>query len=394
MKVNFENAKDVANCIKIVKSVIKSKNTLPILDDILVIASADGNVTFVGSDLESTLSLAMKADVEEAGSAAISAHQLDLTVTNMRPEESFSLSVNEDKMVSIKTKFKKGKFSFVSESTDQFPDIDQLGNEQTKMKISFPTAVLSNAIAASLPMRANNETRPVMQGTYLSFQQNGTFVVATDAHIMFKRQISESSYLPNDITETEIGAIIPPKSGNIIPNVLKAGLAAADVDITITKNFISFKSGKVMLSCRMTDGKYPNFESVIPKNNSISLVVEKESVLEAIKSAVAFSNKANNLIEINVISNSMFKMSSQDLDFNTSAEQEVDCNINKQLDQFRIGFDGNMLLTAIKSFDSQFVSIDMETPSSAVVVFGVNKRQDSMDKDEKTIVLQMPVLVE
>ena len=149
-----------------------------------------------------------------------------------------------------------------------------------------------------------------------------------------------------------------------------------------------------MLSCRMTEGKYPNFESVIPKNNSISLVVEKESVLEAIKSAVAFSNKANNLIEINVISNSMFKMSSQDLDFNTSAEQEVDCNINKQLDQFRIGFDGNMLLTAIKSFDSQFVSIDMETPSSAVVVFGVNKRQDSMDKDEKTIVLQMPVIVE
>ena len=91
MKVNLENAKDVANCIKIVKSVIKSKNTLPILDDILVIASADGNVTFVGSDLESTLSLAMKADVEEAGSAAISAHQLDLTVTNMRQKNHFLL---------------------------------------------------------------------------------------------------------------------------------------------------------------------------------------------------------------------------------------------------------------------------------------------------------------
>jgi len=238
--------------LQVLGSVINSNNTLAILDNFLF--DLDHTTLKVSaSDLETTMSATLEIESTDIGSVAIPAKLL-LDILKTFPEQPLTFTVEENSTIEISSN--SGKYAIAYAPGDEFPKSIQLEDPSSTL---VSAEVLATAISKTIFATGNDDLRPVMSGVFFQFSPEGLIFVATDAHKLVK-------YARTDVSASEVAEFIMPKKPlNILKSIL--GTSETEVKIDYNKSNATFSFESYILTCRLIDGKYPNYEAVIPKEN-------------------------------------------------------------------------------------------------------------------------------
>jgi len=358
--------------LKAIGGVLNTSNTIPILDCFLF-EVANGTLTVSGSDMETTITTSLKVEATQGGSIAIPAKTLQDALANL-PEQPVSFII-DNKKFSAKLKTETGDYTLTGHNGDEYPKMPKL-DSQTSMVIK--SDVLNSAINKTIFATGNDDLRPVMSGVYCQFSESNTIFVATDAHKLVR-------YIRNDAKAGASASFIMPKKPL---NVLKTLLAGVDdaVKVEFNKTNALFSFGNINLVCRLIDGKYPNYEAVIPKQNPNKLTIDRSSFLGAIKRVSVFANKATHQVRLKV-NGSKLSISAEDLDFANEGHESLTCTYIGE--DMEIGFNSKFLVEMVSNLESDEITIEMSAPNRAGIIVPSQKSNPGED----VLMLVMPVML-
>ena len=359
--------------LQTISRVVNSKNTIPVLDCILF--ELEGNkLTLTASDPDNTLNTSIEVvDCSENFSFAISAKILIDSLKEIS-EQPIRFEVKKDTLETT-IYYQNGKYSLVGQNSDEYPGAAVLG--EGAVAISVPTKVLSSGISCSLFATADDEVRPVMCGVYFDFTPESITLVASDGHKLVRcRDYS--------VTGAEKSAfILPKKPATLLKNLLGKD-EQENVAIEFDGRFAIFDMGDYKLVSRLFDGRYPNYNSVIPQNNPHKLTVDRAALISTLRRVAIFSSQVS-LIKLHLEENKVV-ISAQDTDFSTSAEESIACNYDGA--SMNIGFRASFLIDILNNTPGQDVVIELADPSRAGVVVPA----EQVDKQE-LLMLLMPMML-
>ncbi len=353
-----------------ISGVLSTSNTLPILDNFLFEIS-DGQLTASASYLETTMKTTMEVEANESGKIAVPAKLL-LDVLKNLPDQPCTFSVDM-KTYGIEIAYDNGKSKMVGFNGDDFPRLPSLENSSS---IKVSGEIISNAINKTLFATGVDDLRPVMSGVFCQFSPENITFVATDAHKLVR-------YTRTDSQANGSGSFILPKKPL---NLLKSNLRG-DEEVLLEYNDSNavFTFSDIVLVCRLIDGKYPNYEAVIPKENPNVLLIDRLQFLSSIKRVSIFANKTTHQIKLR-LAGSELSLSAEDIDFANEANERLTCNYDG--DDMEIGFNSRFLMEMLNNLDSSEVKLEMSEPSRA----GLLKPSES-DENEDILMLVMPVML-
>ncbi len=169
---------------------------------------------------------------------------------------------------------------------------------------------------------------------------------------------------------------------------LKNSLATtnAEVNVEFNENNASFTFDNMRLVCRLIDGKYPNYEAVIPKQNPNKLTIDRQNFLNAIRRVALFSNKTTHQVRLN-INGSQLAISAEDLDYANEANEKLTCSYEGE--DMMIGFNSRFLVDMLVNLGSENVVMEMSAPNRA----GILLPGEAGEHGEDVLMLVMPVML-
>ena len=376
IKINHMNfvisATALLKHLKSIGGVLNSNNTIPILDCFLFEINKK-ELTLSASDLETTITTIVNVESSDVGSIAIPAKTLLDSLVNL-PEQPISFIIDKAKY-SIKLKTETGAYHISGQNGEEYPKMPQLDSQSS---IVIKSDVLANAINKTIFATGNDDLRPVMSGVFCQFSELNSIFVATDAHKLVR-------YTRTDAKAGVAASFIMPKKPL---NVLKTLLMGVDdaVKVEFNKTNALFSFGNVNLICRLIDGKYPNYEAVIPKQNPNKLSVDRSLFLGALKRVSVFSNKATHQMRLKV-TGSQLRISAEDLDFANDGTELLTCTYIGE--DMEIGFNSRFLVEMVSNLDCDEIIIEMSTPNRAGIILPNNKANPAED----ILMLVMPVML-
>ncbi len=357
--------------LQVLGGVINNSNTLPILDNFLF--SLDGNSLKVSaSDLETTMHAILEVESSDSGNIAIPARLL-LDTLKTFPEQPLTFVVEDNHTVEISAN--NGKYALAYANGAEFPNAVSLSNPS---KTSVMGDILATAISKTIFAAGNDDLRPVMSGVFFQFSTESLTFVATDAHKLVK-------YQRTDVQASETAEFIMPKKPL---NLLKGILAGSESEVTIEYNDSNakFSFDQTELVCRLIDGKYPNYEAVIPKENPNVLTINRNLFLSSVRRIAIFSNKTTHQLKLKV-AGAELNISAEDLDYSNKAEERLSCSYLG--DDMQIGFNSRFLTEMLNNLNSDEISLSMSLPNRA----GILTPSDGLDAGEHVTMLVMPVML-
>ena len=357
--------------LQVLGGVINSNNTLPILDNFLFEIS-ENQLKVSASDLETTMSAVVTIESDSTGSIAISARLL-LDTLKTFPDQPLTFKTEGDSIIEISSD--QGKYDMAYFGGDEFPKSVSLPSPS---KTVIPSNILATAISKTIFAAGNDDLRPVMSGVFFQFSSESLTFVATDAHKLVK-------YTRTDVAASQSAEFIMPKKPL---NLLKSILAGSEQEVTIEYNDSNakFTFDQTVLICRLIDGKYPNYEAVIPKENPNKLSIDRNLFLNSVRRVSIFSNKTTHQIRLK-IAGAELNISAEDIDYSNKAEERLTCDY--QGDDMQIGFNSRFLTEMLNNLTSQDVSLEMSLPNRAGILTPV----DGLDQGELVTMLVMPVML-
>ncbi len=351
--------------------VISSSNTLPILDNFLFDLNKSSLVVS-SSDLETTMSASLTVESEVVGLVAIPARLL-LDILKTFPEQPLTFVVEDNHTIEISSS--QGKYAIAYADGAEFPKAIELDDPSST---ALPGDLLATAISNTIFAAGNDDLRPVMSGVFFQFSTEGLTFVATDAHKLVK-------YERNDFKSAQTAEFIMPKKPL---NLLKGLLTGHQADVTVTYNDSNakFTFDNKTLVCRLIDGKYPNYDAVIPKENPNRLSISRTQFLSSVKRVSIFSNKTTHQIRLK-IAGAELNISAEDIDFSNKAEERLTCDY--QGDDIQIGFNSRFLSEMLTNLTSSEVLLSMSLPNRA----GILTPSNGLDEGESITMLVMPVML-
>ena len=363
--------------LQAISRVINSKNSLPILDNFLF--ELNGNtLTMTASDIETTLVTSMEVEsVEGAGKVAV-ASRLLLDTLREFSEQPLSFDINDSNLALVITS-SNGSYNFIGQNGDEYPRLPELQDNARQLTLAVDT--LEKGIAKTLFATADDELRPVMNGIFFDIDAADLTMVATDAHklVRYKAKYVAASVQGNE----RESFILPKKPANMLKNLLPR--EAGEVAIEFDNKNARFKLENYTMVCRQVEGRFPNYNGVIPKGNPYKIIVDRVSILNALKRVQVFSNQGSNLIRL-AFSPNTIHVSAQDIDFSTSAEESLICQYDGNA--MSIGFKSSFLIDILNNIASQNVIIELADPSRAGVVV-----PEEQEENEDLLMLLMPMML-
>ena len=358
--------------LQAVSRVINSNNTLPILDNFLF-TIGENTLTVSASDLETTMTTTLQITSKDSGVVAVPARIL-LDLLKSFPDSPITFSVNKDSKA-VKLNSEYGEYNVAALSGEDFPNAPELASASA---VTVPSDLLARAISKTVFATGNDELRPVMSGVYFELKEDGLSFVATDAHKLVKYTRSDAS------ADQGASFIMPKKPLNLLKNVL----AAEESDVTVTYNDTNarFTFGEVTLTCRLIDGRYPNYEAVIPKQNPNALTINRVAFLNSVKRVSFFSNKTTHQVRLK-IAGSELRVSAEDPDFSNNADERLTCSYKGN--DMAIGFNSRFLVEMLANLETDEVVLEMSEPNRA----GILLPAESAIEGEQVLMLVMPVML-
>ncbi|WP_417859235.1 DNA polymerase III subunit beta [Xanthomarina gelatinilytica] len=357
--------------LQVLGGVINNSNTLPILDNFLFELN-NTELIISASDLETTMSAKLEVESDNIGSIAVPARLLLETLKTF-PEQPLTFVVEENNTIEISSNH--GKYALAYADGNEFPKAVSLEDASST---TITGDILATAISKTIFAAGNDDLRPVMSGVFFQFSTEGLTFVATDAHKLVK-------YSREDVQASQTTEFIMPKKPL---NLLKGILAASDDEVIIEYNDSNakFTFENTVLICRLIDGKYPNYEAVIPKENPNKLVIDRTQFLNSVRRVSIFSNKTTHQIRLK-IAGAELNISAEDIDYSNKAEERLTCDY--QGDDMQIGFNSRFLTEMLNNLTSDEVQLEMSLPNRAGILTPV----DGLDEGEQVTMLVMPVML-
>lgn len=358
-----------------VQKVIASKSSLPILDNFLF--TLDGStLTVTGSDSETTLKTILTInEVMEGGEIAVPAKLLTDSLKEL-PTQPIEFSSDDEKNI-VDIIWASGSAQIPFTSAEDYPTLKELV-EPTAIRMKG--SVLADGINSTLYATGDEELRPVMNGIFFDIAEDSTTLVASNAHKLVY-------YRRHDIKSAAASSFILPKKP---ANILKANLAKCmdeEVEITFDRtNCAYFKFNSFLIFCKLVDGTYPAYKSVIPKNNTNVITVSRAELLNATKRVAVCSNQATGQIVFKLADNSI-SITAQDLDFSMSAHETVGCEYDGS--PMEIGFKSTFLIEILGNLQYDQICIRLSDPNRAALI----QPAVQTEPDEEICALLMPMRI-
>jgi DNA polymerase-3 subunit beta len=359
--------------LQAILGVINSNNTLPILDDFLFDLE-NNSLTITSSDLETTMRVTVLTDMaEEQGSIAIPAKILVETLKTF-PDIPIAFSINPENLM-IEISAGEGKYKLSGHPSNEYPRIPVL---EDTTSITFNSSLMSQAINKTLFATGNDELRLVLSGVFCELSPDDVTFVATDAHKLVR-------YKRTDVKSEESASfILPKKPLNLLKNIFSSQEVPVSIEYNRTNAFFSFSN--INLVCRLIDGKYPNYDAVIPKDNPNRLIIDRHSLLTTIRRVSIFANQSTHQIRFKVNGQELM-LSAEDIDFSNEARERLNCSYNGE--DMEIGFNSKFLMEMLNNIETDEISLEMSAPNRAGILTPVN----SDNKNEDILMLVMPVML-
>ena len=353
--------------------VINSKNALPILGDFLF--EIDNNILYLtASDSENV----MKTQVELTESDdnfrfAIGNHDMLEAIKGISEQPvTFDVSLEQNL---VKISYQNGLFSLPIDNADEYPVAQPVGDFAKTITLS--NAILAENINRSIFATAQDELRPVMNGIYFDLTADHLAVVASDGHKLVRNKVFS-------IKSDEPSAfILPKKPANLLKNLL--GKDGGDVTIRFDERNAEVNYGDGVLQCRLIEGRYPNYNSVIPQNNPNEVRVDRLGLLSALRRVQPFANDSSNLVRFHV-EGSTFQLDAEDYDFSKTATERMTCEYNGT--PMSIGFKGNAFIEILGNIECSDVIIQLADSSRAGLVL-----PSEQPENQEVVMLMMPMLI-
>lgn len=361
------------SCLQSISKVIASKNSLPILDSFLF--NLEGNtLTVTASDAETRLVTSVEVmNVQGAGLFAISAKIL-LDPLKELPEQPLTFDINDENL-EIFIHFQNGKYNFIGQKGDTYPRQKPLKENAVTLLIDAP--VLLSGVSRSLFATADDELRPVMNGVYFDIHADDLTFVATDGHKLVRlRNLSIQS-------SEQASFILPKKPANLLKTLLAKETGVVQVKFDDNNAYLTCANFEMV--CRLIEGRYPNYNGVIPQENPYKVIIDRISFLNALKRVSVFSNQASSLVKLHLKDNLM-TVSAQDIDFSTSAEERIVCQFEGT--ELNIGFKATYLIEILGNIGSEEVILELADPTRAGLLVPAENAEN-----EDLLMLLMPMML-
>lgn len=357
-----------------ISKVISSKSTMPILDNFLFQLS-ETELTITASDLESTLITSLELEnIEGEGAVAIPAKLITDTLKEF-PEQPLTFQIDDDSF-NVEIFSDNGKFNIMGQNSEDFPEQPKL-DEEGASSINISHVALQKGIEKTLFATADDELRPVMNGIYVELTPDYTSFVASDAHKLVRYRRMDAK------AEFESSFILPKKPASLLKNLLPK--EEFDVKIEFDDKNAFFVLSNYRLICRLVEGNYPSYNSVIPTNNPNSMVIDRLNFFNTVKRVSVFSNAASNLVKLNINENQVI-VSAQDIDFSISAVERLNCEYEGE--EIEIGFKSTFLQEILTNISTGDVKVEMSDPTRAGLLLPAEN-----DEDEDMLMLLMPMMI-
>lgn len=358
-----------------ISKVISNKSTMPILDNFLFKVS-DSGLTITASDSESTLITSLELDnVDGEGIIALPAKLLIDTLKEF-PEQPLTFQIDTASS-GIQIFSENGKYSIVGYDGEDYPETP-FADEESVSTVRVGRDVLMKGIEKTLFATADDELRPVMNGIFIEMSPDYMSFVASDAHklVRYRRRDARS--------ENQSSFILPKKPASLLKNLLMR--EEFDVKMQFNDKNAFFTMTNYQLICRLVEGNYPSYNSVIPANNPNAMTIDRLAFFNTVKRVSVFANQASNLVKLTIGGNQLV-VSAQDIDFSISAVERLNCEYEG--DDMEIGFKSTFLQEILSNLPSSEIRLEMSDPSRA----GLLLPEEKEEEDEDVLMLLMPMMI-
>ncbi len=359
--------------LQAISGVLSTNNTLPILDNFLF-ELGDSEIKISASDLETTMTARINVDMAEGeGSVAIPAKILldtlktfsDIPVTLDIDSGNYGVTLTAG----------EGKYKLAGQNGEEYPQVPAIENSAS---FTMESDILFEAISKTIFAASNDDLRPVMAGVFCELSPENTTFVATDAHKLVR-------YRRMDIKSEESATfILPKKPLNQLKNILSQDDAPVEIEYSETNAKFTFKN--IMMTCRLIDGRYPNYTAVIPAKNPNKMTVDRQPFMNAIRRVSIFSNQSTYQVKFKIAGTELTLMA-EDLDYSNEARERLNCHYEG--DDMEIGFNSKFMVEMLQNLETEQVMLEMSEPNRAGLIIPV----DSENKDEDILMLVMPVML-
>ena len=363
----------LASRLTALSKVFNSKNSLPILDCYLFEVNSN-QLTITASDSENVMTTQIQLDESDGnGTFAVNNRNI-LDAVKELPEQPLTLDVDMS-TYAIKVIYMNGMYNFTAQSGDEFPRMQPLNDSAAAITIESKT--LANDIAHSIFATANEELRPVMNGIYFDLKEDSLAIVASDGHKLVR------TLNKNIKSEKPMSFILPKKPATLLKNLWQK--TEDDVIIRFDDRNANILFPEGTLACRRIEGRYPNYNSVIPQDNPNLLTVDRMVLASVVRRVLPFASDSSQQIRLHIESGKAV-ISSEDIDFYTSAKEEIVCDYNGM--PMDIGFKGTSLMEILTNLDGEEVELKLADPSRPCLIIPTNQPEN-----EDVLMLIMPMLL-
>lgn len=372
MKFNVSSSKLFAQ-LQAVSRVIASKNSLAILEDVLFDLNGS-TLTLTASDGETTIRTSLDVENAEGAGKVASGARLLLETLKEFSEQPLTFSIDEQNFA-VNMVSTNGTYSFVGVNGNEYPEMP--ATEEDTHSVTMSSKMLLDAINKTIFCTADDELRPVMNGIFFDIATDKITMVATDAHRLVR-------YTNTSVSAAEsISFILPKKPATLLKNIL--GKDDNEVVITFGQKNAKFEFGQTIVVCRQIEGRFPNYNAVIPQNNQNVVVVDRQTLINACKRVAVFANTGTSLLKL-ALSENQIKISAQDIDFSTSAEETIACEYNGM--PMSIGFKAPFLIEILGAISSTDVKLQLADPARAGLILPTEN-----EENQDLLLLLMPMLL-
>ena len=372
MKFNVSSSK-LFSQLQAVSRVINNKNALPILDDVLF-ELVGNELKLTASDGETTVRTAIEVEGAEGGGKVASADKLLLETLREFSEQPLAFTIDEQNFA-VNMVSQNGTYSFVGVNGNEYPEMPQ--DEVDAQELSLPATTLQSAIEKTIFCTADDPLRPVMNGIYFDILEDRLILVATDAHRLVR--YSNTSVKAGMASNF----ILPKKPAALLKNLLAK--EEAEVKVTFGQKNARFEFDKTIVVCRRIEGRFPNYNAVIPQSNQNVVTVDRQTMVNACKRVAVFANNGTAQLRL-ALSENQIKISAQDIDFSTSAEEMIQCDYQGM--SMAIGFKAPFLIDLLSTVGTTDVQLKLADPARAGLILPVAE-----EGEENVLMLLMPMLL-
>ncbi|MCR9250550.1 MAG: DNA polymerase III subunit beta [bacterium] len=354
-----------------INGVITTNPVVPILENFLFEIN-DGQLTVTASDLQTSMITELEVEAKDNGSIAIPAKILLETLRNL-PEQPVTFSIDEE-TYSIEISSDNGRYKLAGENATDFPKVPSVSDG---FSVNISSHVLAHAISNTIFATSNDELRPAMTGVYTKLDATNTTFVATDGHRLVR-------YRRVDIVgDTDNSMIIPRKALMLLKATLPSENTNVNIEFNISNAYFSFNNIKMI--CRLIDERFPDYENVIPLDNTNVMTIDRGEFLSSLKRIAIYANKTTHQVRLK-ISGSELQISAEDLDFSNEANERLSCEHDGE--DLEIGFNAKFLVEMLGNIESDKIAFQLSAPNKAGLIVPVEK-----DENEDILMLVMPVML-